>query len=287
MSSITTLTTFPSTATAADVSNALDVAGACIVRDALAPELLARFQAETAPLVENSSAGRDDFAGSKTRRTGALIATSSACRDIAQHPLILETAKEFLSPWCRRIQLMLTQIIAIYPDEKAQVLHRDRLAWGGYIPQNIEPQLNTIWAISDFTVANGATQVVPGSHRWEAGRDANPEEVVQAEMPAGSVLIYTGSVIHGGGANHSQQVRTALNIDYCLDWLRQEENQYLSCPPEIARQFPKVLTDLIGYTAGGYALGYYTDPGATADHSTRLAELAVGHKPATDGFLNT
>jgi ectoine hydroxylase-related dioxygenase (phytanoyl-CoA dioxygenase family) len=85
-------------------------------------------------------------------------------------------------------------------------------------------------------------------------------------MQAGSVLIYSGSVFHGGGENRSQEDRIGINITYALGWLRQEENQYLSCPPELAKQLPDTLQKLAGYAMGQYALGYYTPPGAPGEH---------------------
>jgi ectoine hydroxylase-related dioxygenase (phytanoyl-CoA dioxygenase family) len=124
----------------------------------------------------------------------------------------------------------------------------------------IEPQLNTIWAMTNFTVANGATQIVPGSPAWAEGRRAEPQEVGYAEMKAGSVLVYSGSVIHGGGENTTDADRVGINITYCLGWLRQEENQYLSCPPAIARTLDPKLQALLGYAMGSYALGYFSPP---------------------------
>ena len=81
-------------------------------------------------------------------------------------------------------------------------------------------------------------------------------------MKAGSVLVYSGSVFHGGGTNNSDQDRIGLNITYTLGWLRQEENQYLSCPPELAKDLSPTLQELAGYAMGQYALGYFTPPGA-------------------------
>ena len=268
-----------------DVVAALRRDGACIVKDRLTPELHAQLLGEMQPLVDQSHNGEDSFAGYLTRRTGALIAASPACREVVQDELVLAVARGFLEPFCRRIQLMLTQVISIFPGEKAQMLHRDRLAWGGFIPEAIEPQLNTMWALSDFTLENGATQIAPGSAAWDYEREPLPEEILQAEMTAGSVLLFTGSVLHGGGANRSDGVRMGLNVDYCLDWLRQEENQYLSCPPEIARNLPQSLTDLIGYTAGGYVLGYYTEPCEGRERGTRQAEEAVGYEPPVEGLI--
>ncbi|MEP2283499.1 MAG: phytanoyl-CoA dioxygenase family protein, partial [Nitratireductor sp.] len=140
-----------------------------------------------------------------------------------------------------------------------QQIHRDRWAWGTYIT-NVEPQFNTIWAITDFTKENGATQVCPGSLEWPDNYEPSDDEIGYAEMPAGSVLVYSGSVFHGGGANISNGDRIGINITYTLGWLRQEENQYLSCPPEIAKTLSPELQALIGYSMGSYALGYYTPP---------------------------
>ena len=151
---------------------------------------------------------------------------------------------------------------------------------GTQMPLSIEPQFNTIWALTDFTADNGATRVVPGSHLWDWNQRAEPEQIVQAEMQAGSVLLYTGSVLHSGGQNNSQQSRLGLNITYCLGWLRQEENQYLSCPPHIAKTLDPELQDLLGYTQGNYALGYYSDPETDQPNRDILPpEMALGRRP--------
>lgn len=234
--------------------------GAAIVEDVLDAAALKQLKSEIMPYVEATELGRDDFTGRKTTRTGALVARSEACRDLVMDELILGGANAFLKRFCERVQLHLTQLIRIQPGQVKQPLHRDRLAWGGFLQDSIEPQFNTIWAVTDFTQENGATQVVPGSNNWEAGREAKPDEVQYAEMKAGSVLIYSGSVIHGGGANVADHDRMGLNITYALGWLRQEENQYLSCPPHIAKEFDPALRDLLGYCMGSYALGYYTPP---------------------------
>ena len=172
---------------------------------------------------------------------------------------VVDAAESFLKPFCERIQLHLTQVIRIRPGQPKQQIHRDRWAWGTYL-KGLEPQFNTIWAITDFTKENGATQVCPGSLDWPDDYQPSDEEIGYAEMSAGSVLIYSGGVFHGGGANVSNGDRIGINITYTLGWLRQEENQYLSCPPEIAKTLSPELQALIGYSMGSYALGYYTPP---------------------------
>jgi ectoine hydroxylase-related dioxygenase (phytanoyl-CoA dioxygenase family) len=149
--------------------------------------------------------------------------------------------------------------------------------------QAVEPQVNTIWALTEFTTANGATQVVPGSTTWPDDRKTEPEEIARAEMRAGSVLVYTGSVFHGGGANVMEDPgdgsadRWGLNITYSLGWLRQEENMYLSCPPEHARRLEPELQALLGYAMSNYALGYFTPPTAAGEGpETVPPEYALG-----------
>lgn len=202
---------------------------------------------------------------------------SGACREALQHKLVLKLCDGFLLPYCQRYQLHLTQVIRLRPGQGLQPIHRDRWAWGTHLA-HVEPQLNTIWAVTDFTADNGATRVVPGSTDWPDDRHAEEGEITQAEMRAGSVLIYTGSVFHGGGENQSDSDRIGLNITYSLGWLRQEENQYLSTPPDLARDLPKNLQELIGYSMGQYALGYYSPPGAAGEAPDIVPpQYALGH----------
>ena len=233
--------------------------GALIVTGVLNEAELTQIKAEIMPYVEATPNGTDGFTGEKTTRTGALIARSPKCRELVMNPTVLAAVQKFLEPYCERVQLHLTQVIRIKPGQTAQPIHRDRWAWGTHLT-NVEPQCNTIWAISDFTKENGATQVCPGSLDWADDYQPTPDQIGYAEMPAGSVLIYTGGVFHGGGANVSNGDRIGMNITYTLGWLRQEENQYLSCPPEIARTLSPELQAMIGYSMGGYAMGYYTPP---------------------------
>jgi ectoine hydroxylase-related dioxygenase (phytanoyl-CoA dioxygenase family) len=188
-----------------------------------------------------------------------LIARSATCRDLVTHPLVLEAVGGVLGH-ATSFQLHLTQMIAIGPDEPGQPIHRDQWAFDFFpFPQGYEVQCNTIWAMTDFTEQNGATRLVPGSHRAADKLEFTHEDVVPAEMPAGSVLFYTGALYHGAGANRSGDVRYGLNITYNVSWLRQEENQYLAVPAAVARTLPEPLLRLMGYARGAYALGYVGD----------------------------
>ena len=283
------LQTLPANAATQEIQAVMERDGAAILTGVIGSDLVAQMTSEVMPYIERTPMGGDDFTGQQTQRTGALVARTPTCRDLIMHERIVESAKTFLAPYTDKIILHLTQTIYIHPGQGAQVLHRDRLAWGTQLPLSIEPQFSTIWALTDFTAENGATRVVPGSHKWGWDKRAAREEIVQAEMSAGSVLLYTGSVLHSGGNNRSGSSRLGLNLTYCLGWLRQEENQYLSCPPHIARELEPELQDMLGYTQGNYALGYYSDPEASEPNRDILPpEMALGRWPeSADAFSST
>ena len=246
-------------ADAAAVASALERDGAVIVDDVLDADTCERLDVELAPSLAATPWGPDDFSGRNTRRTGALIARSVTCRDLVMHPLALGTASAWLAH-ATNFQLHLTQAIAIGPDSPAQPVHRDQWAFDFFpFPAGYEVQCNTIWALTDFTEENGATRVVPGSHRQADGLRFELDDTEAATMTRGSVLFYTGSVYHGGGPNRSAETRIGLNITYNLAWLRQEENQYLAVPHDLAATLPIDLLRVMGYDRGAYALGYIDD----------------------------
>jgi len=254
--------------------------GCCVVDRVVEPAVLAKLRSELAPWLEATSVGSDDFSGRRTRRTGGLVARSQTARDLVQHPLVLDAVKATLVG-ATSFHLHLTQVIAIGPGEPMQLIHRDQWAFDFFpFPRGYEAQCNTIWAMTDFTERNGATRVIPGSNRFDEKLRFEEKDTEPAEMTAGSVLLYTGSLYHGGGANRSNETRYGLNITYARSWLRQEENQYLTVPLEIARELPESLQRLIGYQRGAYALGYVDDlrdpielvrPGAARDGLGDLA----------------
>ncbi|MGI9601681.1 MAG: phytanoyl-CoA dioxygenase family protein [Acidimicrobiales bacterium] len=246
-------------ATGADIAAVIDRDG-CAVVDGLADHAdLDSLRAEIEPFVEATPFGPDSFSGPCTRRTGALIARSPASRGFVMHPTVTATVGEVLAH-ATNWQLHLTQIIAIGPGGEAQPVHRDQWAFDFFsFPNGYEVQCNTIWAMTDFTETNGATRVIPGSHRGEDGQQFGFDDTEPAEMTRGSVLFYTGALYHGGGPNRSDEVRWGLNITYNVAWLRQEENQYLSTPIEVARELDDDLLRMMGYDRGAYALGYIDD----------------------------
>jgi ectoine hydroxylase-related dioxygenase (phytanoyl-CoA dioxygenase family) len=240
---------------ASAVADALLEDGYVIV-ERLAPDLTDRALAELSADIDAAPTGHTDFLGDRTKRLGGLLRRSSAARDMATHPVVMALADAVLQPHCVRYQLNFSGIMQLLPGAQAQELHRDADLYPFRHP--CPPMLMpTMWALTDFTTDNGATLLVPGSHRWQLERDPTADEIVSAAMPAGSLLVYLGGTIHGGGTNVSRStIRTGLAFQYSLAWLRQEENQYLANPPEIARTYPERLQRLIGYDYGGPYLGF-------------------------------
>ena len=244
-----------------EILKVLDQDAAVIIENVISMDAVEALKSDLAPYLSKEAFGRDEFTGFSTKRIGALIARSNACRELALNPLVINVAEQYLNPFADGYQLHFSSAVSIGPGETKQVLHRDRGIWGGYLPRQVEPLMSTIWAVTKFTKENGATQLVPGSHKWDKERKPDDTEIAYAEMNSGSVLLYTGSILHGGGANKTaSEIRTGVFLHYALNRLRQEENQYLSCPPSIAKELSTELRSLIGYSKGGYVLGFYSDP---------------------------
>lgn len=273
-----TIPRFSSDVTPSTVAEALGEAGCAVIERLVEPAALDRARSELAPYLSATAYGPDDFSGRRTRRTGGLIARSATCRDLIMHPSVLGVVGTVLGH-ATSYHLHLTQVIAIEPGEPAQPIHRDQWAFDFFpFPSGYEVQCNTIWAMTDFTEANGATRLVPGSNRLADRLEIAPADTEPAVMPAGSVLFYTGSLYHGAGANHSSDVRQGINITYAISWLRQEENQYLAVPHDIARQLPEPLLRMMGYARGAYALGY-------VDDLRDPLEVLLGHPASTSTGL--
>jgi hypothetical protein len=245
----------------ADISEVLNEDGCVIIADLASADTMDRIRAELQPYLAATGGGNTDFLGETTRRTGALIARSETARTLITHPTIIGTLDLVLGDHASTFQIDLTQLVTIGPGEPAQMIHRDQWSFDRYqFPTGFEAEVATMWAVTDFTEDMGATRMVVGSHRWQD----DPDDVdfalsSPAVMAKGSVLLYTGSIFHGGGANTTANSRVGMNVGYSLGWLRQEENQYLACPPEIARTLPEGLLRLMGYQRGSYSIGYVDD----------------------------
>jgi ectoine hydroxylase-related dioxygenase (phytanoyl-CoA dioxygenase family) len=193
------------------------------------------------------------FEGVKTNRVYNLLVHGETFQRIPIHPNVLPVVDGVLDPGCLISSL---SSIAIGPDETPQPIHAD----DQLIPlerPHIPIICNTMWAITDFTEANGATRLIPGSHK----RDHPPNPLEQydsipAEMPKGSVLVWVGSLWHGGGANTTDARRVGIAMNYCAGYIRQQENQQLGVPPELVKTFPRRLQELVGYSVYNGLIGH-------------------------------
>ncbi len=293
--------------------DAMNRDGVVIIEDAVPHDVVDGILAEMEPFIESTPHGLHGLEHS--RRVGALVARSPSSHATIGHPAVVALCESLLGkqyregnsvkmiqaprgegtyPW----RLGLTQIIDVGPGQERQPVHRGNGLWvHNFAGLELELQVETMWALTDFTEANGATHVVPGSHRWPDVVDAeSPKtmtwynksdfETVQAVMPKGSVLVWTGWTVHGAGANQSSERRVGMNIDYSLSFLSQEENQFLACPPEIAKTLSEDMRRLIGYWQPAGALNYFADclppRYALADGYDVLVPGSHGMKSAKD-----
>ncbi len=201
----------------------------------------------------------EEFYPGHTKRVTALIARSETCRELVMHPTLHGIVGATLLPNCERYQLHVATALVVGPGARKQILHREDDVYPFFPVPRPSTVVASMWAMTDFTAANGATQIVPGSHLWEAGRDATPDEVLLAEMSAGDVLLWHGGTLHGAGANTSTEWRYGVFLSFSLGWLRQEENQYLDVPPKLAATLSKELRNLVGYKMHDEGLGFF-DP---------------------------
>lgn len=245
-------------------STSIDEAHAClaeyghVIIDSLAPiEDCERIDAELAPFYDNATFHEGDQTGRSTKRTGALIARSPTVRKLVMNPLVLGVVEKAL-PYM--FQIGLTEMVSVWPGDVPQMLHQDQSVLGPYpFDPDYELMITTIWAISEFTGETGATRVVPESHRKGPLLQFEDADAVSAEMPRGSVMILSGRLYHGSGANRSQAVRRGMTIDFISAWLRQMENQFLSCPPDVARTLDPELLKLMGYHVTPHSVGRVGD----------------------------
>lgn len=202
--------------------------------------------ATLAPFEADRPMGRNDFEGERSQRVYSLAAKGEAFQHLAQHPRVLELIDEVLLP---NALLSTMQSVRLHPGESAQPWHADDAFYLVPRPRTRVLGVSVIWAIEDFTTENGATEVIPGSHRWGFEHpDELPHEVVPAVMPAGSAIVFDGALWHRGGANRATGTRLAISPQYCQPFLRPQESQLLIVPPEQARACSPRMRSLLGYS---------------------------------------
>ena len=251
-----------------DLVEVLEEDGAAVIHNMADHDLLDQIEHELRPYLEaNRFDFKTEFNGQDTLRVASMLKVSRTAANLVAHPLVLEVAETILSPYCDNFRLNSSDAIEIYPGQTAQKLHRDEDDLYPIIDPKAEYQISAMWALTDFTRENGATQLVLNSHRENRSRPYTDDDVIQAVMPKGSMLFYQGSTIHGGGANVGDTPRLGVISTYNLGWLRREENMYLTIPRDIAESYPEPVRRLLGYQVHGGTLGLY--PGDPDDWWTR------------------
>jgi ectoine hydroxylase-related dioxygenase (phytanoyl-CoA dioxygenase family) len=224
---------------------AIVVTGIC--SDTERSKLIAELEPFLAKTTIQTSDDPDEFYPANTKRAAALVRKSKTVQEMITNPSLMDICKNILLPNCERFQLHVSSALVIGPGARKQILHREDDPFEFFQVPRPNMVVASMWAMTDFTIQNGATLIVPGSHRWEAGREAQPHEITSAQMKAGDMLVWLGGTLHGAGENISHEWRYGIFLSYSLGWLRQEENQYIDTPLEIASTLPKPLQDLLGY----------------------------------------
>src|SRR5579871_205735 len=229
--------------------------GYTIVEDAIEPALVDELNDSLARLERflDVQPSPNSFEGHHTLRVYNLLAFDDVWQRVPVHPNVLSLVDRVLDPGCLISSL---SSIDILPGELAQPIHADDQLIP--LPKPHPPTVcNSMWALTDFTEANGATRLIPGSHL----RADNPEygahfDSIPAEMPKGSVLIWHGSLWHGGGANTTDERRIGIAMNYCAGFIRQQENQQLGLPLDLVRTFEPRLQQLVGYGTYNMLIGH-------------------------------
>jgi ectoine hydroxylase-related dioxygenase (phytanoyl-CoA dioxygenase family) len=227
--------------------------GFVVLHDVLTPAEVAAMHAALRPHLQGRHMGRNDFEGFCSERVYALLAKDPVLALLVEHPRLLSIVDRLLAP-----NYLLSAFLAIkvHPGETPQGWHFDDGGCHVPMPRPMHG-VSAIWALDDFTTENGATQVIPRSHRW--GEDAPPpdgRDAVAIWMRAGSVVILAGNLQHRGGASRGGGTRLGVTPQYCQSWLRQIENMALAVPPDRARQLSPRVQELLGYSIAPPFMGY-------------------------------
>src|SRR6185503_11697539 len=220
--------------------------GFVILESVLDASALAEITAALAPYETNRPMGRNAFEGQKSQRVYSLAAKGEAFLRLIEHPRVMALVERLLMP---NFLLSTAQSIRLHPGEQAQAWHTDDAFYFMPRPHRLPLAVSVIWAIEEFTDENGATEVIPGSHRWGMEHpDQREFEFEAAVMPPGSAIVFDGALWHRGGANQGSGTRLAISPQYCQPWLRPQESQLLIVPPEAARACSDRMRSMLGYS---------------------------------------
>jgi len=247
---------------------AYDANGYVVLEGLLNGNQLGEVRDALASLLAHGPSGRNDFEGTKTQRVYTLVARGKVFEWLVEHPVVLSMMDELLLP---NYLLTANQAIVIAPGETPQPAHSDDAFYTLPRPRP-SVSVSTMWAIDDFTEANGATEVIAGSHRWTDEQLRNlydrddsdelaPHHQAQLRpliMPAGSCAVFAGTLVHRGGANRSSAVRRAISNQYCEPWARTQENFFLAVPSKKVAQMSPRIQAMLGYSIHPPFMGQVT-----------------------------
>ncbi len=270
---MTQITTLPSNSSTEDIIEVLEKDGAAIVDGFVSQEWLSEFNSAIQTSIDNykpfdyGEPEAEEFLGRQTVRLNGLIRKAPNYIDLITDDRLLTIMDHFLAPNCGQYRLNSSEIIEIHGGETAQELHWDDVIWPAHFwAPDLLLQFNVMIAATDFTESNGATLVVPGSHKWDhSKRQPKQKEITQAVMKAGSAVFIPGKTLHGGGNNTDGVKRRAIVASYVLGWLRTQENHFLHTSIDEAMEWPERVRQLLGYdlyahydeNIQGGPLGYY------------------------------
>ena len=229
--------------------------GYTIVEDAIDADLVAALTDDLARLEAelDIQPSPNSFEGANTLRVYNLLAHGELWQRVPVHESVLPVVEGVLDAGCLISSL---SSVNIGPGETAQPIHADDMLIP--IPKPHPPTVcNSMWALTDFTDANGATRIIPESHLRDHSPDyGQPYDSIPAAMPRGGVLIWHGSLWHGGGANQTEERRVGIAMNYCAGYIRQQENQQLGLAPSLVRTFSPRLQELVGYGVYNGLIGH-------------------------------
>lgn len=257
---------------AGELADAIRRDGYAVAEGLISPGEVAEIKAALAPWLRGEKMGRNDFEGFRSERVYALLAKAPPVARIIEHPIVIELLGQLLTAHYR---LSACLAIQVHPGETAQGWHFDDAYV--FLPRPRRMMgVSAIWAFDDFTESNGATEVIPGSHLWGPDEQAAPDDprAVKVLMPAGSAVLFAGTLVHRGGAHRGSGTRLAITPQYCEPWIRQIENMPLAVPPELACGYSERIQELLGYdifepTFVGYVDGMHPKRLLDASYASR------------------
>jgi len=267
-----------------DIVSSLKTNGMVVVTDVLDKDTVAKMMSAIEPAYRTKmpqseadpEADRHDVYGV----TGLLGVDKIYAEALLLNPMYLAVADRILKPHCHNYRVQVSSAARIVKGGENQYLHREMDIYRPFIPYDpvqAEYILFSMWAGTDFTIENGATRMVPGSHLWDEQRKAREDEVVQATMPSGSVAMWLGTTLHGGAVNTTDDPRQGFICALGVDWLTPEENQFMAVPPEFARTLPERAQRLVGYQ---YAPMYGWVRGITTENLLDVDTSVLGYQRA-------